>query len=244
MKNSFYRLRLFALFLIPPILPETLPSHYLRDENFIAFKEMPGTATPLFSALTVNGFPVGTPGTPRINEIFSNSAYAMLPEGATIATGADPSGQVVWQEPIGMEVAHEIVFQDAERSLYELRLMWKISDTQWDFATYTPSDEGTLVRKHYSGNEPFSTTVELTTGASAGQMVQLKLQRLNLMSCERCHLANAENNAPQTPPGSPSLPIIAGPCGFTSSNAEGVAPWIQAYEKKWGHSPFSPAAGI
>jgi len=214
-------------------MPEELPSHYLSRQGFLPFQETANVSAPFFAALSFNGVPIGSPGTPQVSDLFVDTALAFLPEGVSIQKLSDTSGREVWNYPVGTEVAHDIHFNDVGRSLFELRVIRKISLTEWDFASYAPKVPGDpnspLVRNHYAGVAPFSTSLQLTNGSNP----RIDLKRINLGFCKNCHMS--------TSPAAYQYPSLqeAGPCGFGPKNERGIQTWIESYEAKFGHSPFS-----
>lgn len=216
----------------PSLLPDQLPNQYLGNQGFISFEEPQNTFTPLFSSLTVNGVSIGSQGSLSITDVFTASTFASLPNQTAIEKLKDSSGREVWNYPIGTEVAHEILFNDLAHSVYELRILRKISDSEWDYASYSPSpavnSDHQLIRNHYSGTAELATTLQLNNGTAA----KIDLRRINLNSCKRCHSMNSI--AAYQYPNANS----AGPCGFTPGNDSGIQTWIQKFEEKFGHSPF------
>ncbi len=233
MRSLIQQLSFFAVFVLPVVMPEELPANYLSQQGFLPFQETSNVSPPYFASLSFNGMPIGSPGTPQVSELFFDTAFAFLPEGVQIQKLSDASGREVWNYPVGTEVAHDIHFNDVGRSLFELRVLRKISITEWDFASYAPSSPGDphspLIRNHYTGVAPFSTTLQLSNGSNP----RIDLKRINLGFCKNCHMA--------TSPAAYQYPSLneAGPCGFGPKNELGIQTWIQNYEAKFGHSPFS-----
>lgn len=215
------------------MLPEELHPQYLSDQGFISFQEPAGGFTPFFSSLSIDGVVVGGPAAPQVSQLFSDTTSAFIPPGTTIQRLRDSSGKETWIYPLGAEVAHEIVFNDQAHTLFELRMLRKTSATQWDYATYSPSvtrsQNPTLVRNHYSGTAPLSLTLQMSSGVNS----RIDLKRINLNSCKNCHFMASQ--------ASYQYPTVseAGPCGFTPGNENGIRNWIDTYQVKFGHSPFS-----
>ncbi len=207
-------------------LPDQLSARYLLDQAFFPFQEVPGAMTPYFSSLSIDGNPVSM-GSSQVSQIFKDSTQAHIPEGTLILKSTDSSGREVWNYPIGTEVAHEINFNDINNTLFELRLVRKISATMWDFGTYSPSSSSTLQRNYYSGNASFSTTLQMNSGSSSF----IELRRISLSSCKDCHFHESSATYQY-----PSLEET-GPCGFAPNNY-GVQSWINQYQSRYGHSPF------
>ncbi len=234
MKSPFLiTVRLFAILATPALLPEQLPAQYLSHQGFISFQEPEGGFKPLFASLSVDGVPVRGTGAPQVSQLFSDTTFANIPNGTTIQKMKDSSGREIWNYPLGAEVAHKIEFKDLSHTLFELRILRKITETQWDFASYSPNttrlQEATLSRNHYMGNIPFTITLQISDHISS----RLDLRRISLTSCKNCHFSNSQ--------ASYQYPTVseAGPCGFTPGNENGIRSWIDTYQAKFGHSPFS-----
>ncbi len=231
--SLFSTFHLFAAFALPGMMPEQISSRYLIEQGFIPFQEPADSFTPLFASMSVNGAPASGPGSEQVAQIFKDSTWAIIPEGMTIQKLKNQAGQEVWNYPIGTEVAHEILFNDSDHTVFELRMIRKVSDAQWDFASYSPAVSSKrnveLKRNHYVGLGAFSTTVQLVSG----KVTKLDIMRINLKSCQNCHFMNSPAFYQYQ-----SL-AEAGPCGFTPQNESGIKGWFEAYREKYGHSPFS-----
>lgn len=231
MKHSWISpISLFAILLTPVVLPEQLPSRYLVEQGFISFQEPANGFTPIYSSLSIDGVPVNGPSSPQVSQIFSDSTFANIPDGTTIQKLKDSNGREIWNYPIGTEVAHEIIFNDLKHTLFELRLLRKVGDSLWDFASYSPNttDAIELTRNHYSGNAPLSINLEMSNHL----YTKIDLNRINLISCKNCHYMRSQANYQY-----PSV-SATGPCGFTPGNEAGIRNWIDSYQRKTGHSPF------
>lgn len=215
-------------------LPESLPADYLRKERFVEFEQMFFEfRAPLGSSFAFNGAPVATTDYKKLEEVFVETFLAKLPRGTQITTSRhSQNGKEVWHYPIGTEVVHLIELNSEPRSVFELRVAKRMSETRWAFGTYSPKVLGevspTLLLNQYAGAPKDGFTVVRPDR----QKIDVTLGRINLQSCRNCHFVNSPSQYQY-----PSFKE-AGPCGFVPANTKVKDGWAGRYQDAHQDAPF------
>lgn len=192
--------------------------------------------------------------------VFSEETFAHLPVGAPIAVRRDAQNREVWDYPVGFAVSHVIRFRDDARTPYEVRLVKKIPSGAWAYGVYEPAivDGARQVLKlnTYEGwpevqyqvhlshaPTPASNLVGVTSGAGtetapllASRVVDVKLKRVKLDTCQGCHFANSIADYQYEvlkDDGRVDFKASAartGPCGFVPGHPTLKSDWAARYE--------------
>ena len=161
MKTKLLLSALFALTTIPTPDPSARLPERLADTGLYAA----GSVT----AIDSRNLPFA-PQYPLWSDGLSKHRWVYLPPGAAI-DGADEHN---WDFPVGTKFWKE--FRRGDRKV-ETRVLWKVSDSRWEFGTYVWNEEGTDARIAPPDGVPGAVEV------AAGKRHSIPAQN----DCQACH---------------------------------------------------------
>lgn len=217
-------------------LAGTLSAEFARDigadPGFLPYAPMQiGRGSPMATGWVVDG--TSYPG--AFLEIESLALeqrhWASLPAGARIIERPAPGGRS-WELPVGARLVHEVRWRSAGRPHFEIRVIQKMAPARWSFGSYLPQTDGSLRLSETLDFVAEKTTIQLEQpglGSGGAGPSRFEFRRISAKTCASCHRAVA--------PMAESGATHAGPCGFVPQN-EGLRPWAQEYEKRFGYWPF------
>lgn len=236
-------------------LPETISPAFLEEEGFLPFEEISepearrlrepkGYAlAPIATDFVFDGAAVSVWDRAQQHIVFSEETFARLPVGTRIAVRRDAQNREVWDYPVGFAVSHVIRFRDAARAFYELRLIKKLPAGTWAYGVYEPTVvEGArqiLKLNTYEGWPEAQYQVHLgppNEPLLASQVIDVKLKRVKLDTCQGCHFANSIADYQYEvfkDDGRVDFKASAartGPCGFVPGHPTLKTEWATRYE--------------
>lgn len=208
-------------------MQEELPLTHVQDNDYLEFHNFrTRPRAPIAAGIKINDQPVRS--LEEIFSVFSEEVAAVLPEGQTIKESTDSEGRIVWRYPIGTKVIHQLNFKNDKKSLFELRMIERVSNKRWAFGVYHPI-EGKLKLANYPGRLP----KEFNLRTHDGKPLNIKLSHIPLNVCQNCH-----NNTTSAPHQYESR-IDVGPCEFTPTNPNVKDKWVKEFISAFGRKPVT-----
>lgn len=208
-------------------MQKSLPLTHRQDSSYLEFENFrTRPRAPIAAGISINGERVRS--MEEIFAIFSEEVAAFLPEGKTIKESTDSEGRLVWRYPIGTKVIHQLNFKNDKKSLFELRMIERVSDKRWAFGVYHPVN-GKLELQNYQGR----LAKEFNLRTTDGKDLNVKLSHIPLNVCQNCH-----NNTTSAPHQYESRQDV-GPCEFTPVNPKVKNDWVNGYVQAFGRSPVT-----
>lgn len=205
----------------------SLDSTHIEDNDYLAFENFRSRPrAPIAVGIFINGKRPTTMS--EILAVFSEEFKALIPEGKSIIESKNEAGQFVWRYPVGTKVIHQLNFNDDNKTLFELRMVERVTDSRWAYGVYHPK-EGQLSLQDYKGQLP----KEFILKTSEGRPLNIKLRHIPLQVCQNCH-----RNTTSAPHQYTSLQDV-GPCEFTPVNPKVKKEWVNSFIKAFGRSPIS-----
>lgn len=208
-------------------MQESLPLTHRTDHSYLEFENFrTNPRAPIAAGIMINGQRVRSMA--EIFSVFKEEVAAYIPEGATIKESIDAQGRYIWRYPIGTKVIHQLNFKDDKESLFELRMIERVSDKRWAFGVYHPVN-GKLELASYRGR----LDKEFQLRTEDGKDLNIKLSHIPLNVCQNCH--NNTTSAPYQYQGGEDV----GPCEFTPANPKVKNDWVSGYIKAFGREPVT-----
>lgn len=210
-------------------MTKVLPITHVQDNDYLHFENFrTRPRAPIAGGIRINGERVRS--MEEIFAIFSEEVAAVLPEGTTIKESKTEDGKLVWRYPIGTRVIHQLNFKDDKKSLFELRMIERVSDKRWAYGVYHPIN-GQLELANYTGHKDREFNLKMPNG----KQTHVKLHHIPLHVCQNCH-----NRTTSAPHQYESLEDV-GPCEFTPSNPKVKNDWVQGFVRAFGRQPVVQA---
>lgn len=248
----------------PNTPPHQIPYGFVRQEHLIPLKEISielgekllkdqgrkhYVLPPVAAAIEVDGQAVKQDAWDLLDLLFQQHSYAVIPEDAEIRESRDEKKRMHWDYPVGTLVAHEIFLRTKPVQLYELRLVWKAENESWVYATYSPTLEQAsvdirrpLTLNRYTSDRDNRIEYPLLNfpfwpHEEPGIQTKMKIQRINLKSCQACHFATSPSSYQYGSIPKEAIPVT-GPCGFTPSNPFVRSDWVPRFKRVFGYHPI------
>ncbi len=208
-------------------MKKTLELTHVEDNDYLSFenfRERP--RAPIAAGILIND--KRPTSLKEILAVFSEEFKAVLPEGTTIKESVNSNGQLIWRYPVGTKVIHQMNFKDDKSTLFELRMIERVTDSRWAYGVYHPK-EAELTLQDYRGQLP----KEFILKTKEGRPLNVKLRHIPLHVCQNCH--RNTTSAPHQYEG----PKDVGPCEFTPVNPKVKNDWVNNFTEAFGRSPLS-----
>jgi hypothetical protein len=195
---------------------------FLQQDLFIPYQPLNGTRrAPIALSIKINEEPINPS-----HDIFLENFYANLPDGKTIKIKNENHSNEKWMYPVGTRIVHEIRFNDSKQTIFEARMIEKVSEKIWGYGIYDPISHAYQLRTI----EPAFNEYQLQT--QEGLPLNIKLRKVSQATCSRCH----------TRAGFIQEPVGAfeetGPCEFGPINTSLKTVWAKDFHSKKGWWPF------
>lgn len=208
-------------------MQKSLPMSHVQDNDYLGFENFrTRPRAPIAARIQINDQPVRS--MEEIFSVFEEIVAATLPEGKTIKESTDAEGRLVWRYPIGTKVIHQLNFKDDKHSLFELRMIERVTDKRWAFGVYHPIN-GKLELQDYQGR----LAKEFDLRTADGKPLNIKLHHIPLNVCQNCH-----NNTTSAPHQYESREDV-GPCEFTPTNPKVRNDWVKGFVEAFGRQPVT-----
>ncbi|MBT7610906.1 MAG: hypothetical protein HN576_14185 [Bacteriovoracaceae bacterium] len=207
-------------------MKEILSLDHLKENYFLEFhnfRTMP--RAPIAARVIINEEPARS--FEDLLKVFTEKVLAHIPDGQTITATRNNMNKEVWRYPIGTQVIHYLTFNDEYDSVFEFRMMERVSDTRWAFGIYH-KEENKFKLQHYKGLLP----KEYSFVGKDGKDYSLKLNHIPLHVCQNCH-----NRTTSAPHQYNNLEDV-GPCEFTPNNPKVKYDWVKKFTQERGYSPI------
>jgi len=201
-------------------------SHYkidfLQENLFIPYQPLNETRrAPIALSIKVNKEPINPS-----HDIFLENFYANLPDGKQIKIKNENLNTEKWLYPIGTRIVHEIRFNDSKKTIFETRMIEKMSEKIWGYGIYDPTSTGYQLRTI----EPAFNEYQLQT--KEGLPLNIQLRKVSQATCSRCHTRAGFINEPV------EIFEETGPCEFGPNNKSLKTIWAKDFQDKKGWWPF------
>lgn len=186
--------------------------------GFVEFESSrPDSHAPIAVSMFLNGKRVSNQFV-----LFNERLLARLPEKSPILVSNEG-----WEFPVGTMVVHELRFNDAARTLFEMRMVEKLDAKLWGYGSYVPDGERLLLRDHHESEKK----TFLLEGPD-GNPMSISLGTIAQRVCAQCHASAGLAGVPM------GYAEESGPCEFQPKNGSLRTTWADKFFKVHGWNPF------
>jgi hypothetical protein len=211
--------------------PPSLPMNFTAQKGFIKYRKFsPISIFTRISTLSVKiaqaiespssffGEEISLFNTEQV-AFFDEMHWIKLPRKSQIVRTKLLRGES-WEFPELTTFVHCIYFHEKIPRLFECRIEKK-DRSLWTYATYRPSDDGSLLMlMNFTNHE----RQDFTMNTGENGILKLRIAPINHFECLSCHTHDEQGPHP---------------CSFSSKEIKTSGPWVQEYIKQIGISPFT-----